>query len=69
MIFVTTNLMQDGSGFTSVASGTDNGTGFLGNKPTGKSFRTPPQACSLKFNKEGKAIKYTIGHVVSLLCF
>jgi len=50
--------------FTSVASGTDNGTGFLGNKPTGKSFRTPPQACSLKFNKEGKAIKYTIGHVM-----
>jgi len=50
--------------FTSVASGTDNGKGFLGNKPTGKSFMTPPQACSLKFNKEGKAIKYTIGHVV-----
>jgi len=50
--------------FTSVASGTDNGVGFLGNKPTGKSFRTPPQACSLKFNEEGKAIKYTIGHVM-----
>lgn len=50
--------------FTSVASGTDNGIGFLGNKPTGKSFRTPPQACSLKFNEEGKAIKYTIGHVM-----
>jgi len=50
--------------FTSVASGTDNGTGFLGNKPTGKSFRTPPQACSLKFNEEGKATKYTIGHVM-----
>lgn len=50
--------------FTTVASGTDDG-GFLGNKPTGKSFMTPPQACSLKFNEEGKAIKYTIGHVVS----
>jgi len=50
--------------FTSVASGTDNGLGFLGNKPTGKTFRTPPQACSLKFNEEGKAIKYTIGHVM-----
>eukprot|EP00579_Thalassiosira_antarctica_P005422 CAMPEP_0201884956 /NCGR_PEP_ID=MMETSP0902-20130614/17643_1 /ASSEMBLY_ACC=CAM_ASM_000551 /TAXON_ID=420261 /ORGANISM="Thalassiosira antarctica, Strain CCMP982" /LENGTH=259 /DNA_ID=CAMNT_0048413977 /DNA_START=32 /DNA_END=811 /DNA_ORIENTATION=+ len=50
--------------FTSVASGTDNGKGFLGNKPTGKSFMTPPQACSLKFNNEGKAIKYTIGHVM-----
>lgn len=50
--------------FTSVASGTDNGKGFLGNKPTGKSWRTPPQACSLKFNEEGKVIKYTIGHVM-----
>lgn len=50
--------------FTSVASGTDDGTGFLGNKPTGKSFMTPPQACSLKFNEEGEAIKYTIGHVM-----
>lgn len=50
--------------FTSVATGTDNGTGFLGNKPTGKSFRTPPQACSLKFNEDGKVIKYTIGHVM-----
>jgi len=50
--------------FTSVASGTGNGAGFLGNKPTGKSFRTPPQACSLKFNEEGKAVKYTIGHVM-----
>jgi len=50
--------------FTSVASGTDNGSGFLGNKPTGKSFMTPPQACSLKFNEEGKATKYTIGHVM-----
>lgn len=50
--------------FTSVASGTDDGTGFLGNRPTGKSFRTPPQACSLKFDEEGLAIKYTIGHVM-----
>ena len=50
--------------FTSVASGTDNAKGFLGNKPTGKTFMTPPQACSIKFNKEGKVIKYTIGHVV-----
>lgn len=50
--------------FTSVASGTDNGNGFLGNQPTGKEFRTPPQACSLKFNKEGEVIKYTIGHVM-----
>jgi len=50
--------------FTSVASGTDNGTGFLGKKPTEKSFMTPPQACSLKFNEEGRAIKYTIGHVM-----
>ena len=39
--------------FTSVASGTDAGSGFLGGKPTGKAFRTPPQACSLKFNAEG----------------
>merc|ERR1740124_170613 len=50
--------------FTTVATGTDNGIGFLGNKPTGKSFRTPPQACSLTFSKEGKVIKYTIGHVM-----
>ena len=50
--------------FTSVASGTDSGSGFLGGKPTGKEFRTPPQACSLKFNAEGKVVKYTIGHVM-----
>jgi hypothetical protein len=50
--------------FTSVASGTDNGVGFLGNKPTGKSFRTPPQACSLKFDEAGLVVKYTIGHVM-----
>ena len=39
--------------FVSQASGTDNGEGFLGNKPTGKSFSTPPQACSLKFKCVG----------------
>ena len=50
--------------FTSVASGTDNGVGFLGNKPTGKSFSTPPQACSIKFDEAGLAVKYTIGHVM-----
>jgi len=50
--------------FTSQASGTDNGAGFLGNKPTGKRFDTPPQACSLKFDASGLAIKYTIGHVM-----
>jgi len=50
--------------FTSQASGTDNGVGFLGNKPTGKSFSTPPQACSLKFDESGLVIKYTIGHVM-----
>jgi len=50
--------------FTSQASGTDNGAGFLGNKPTGKSFSTPPQACSIKFDMTGLAIKYTIGHVM-----
>merc|ERR1719454_1614597 len=49
--------------FTSQASGTDLG-GFLGNEPTGKRFETPPQACSLKFNQEGKVVKYTIGHVM-----
>ena len=27
--------------FTSQASGTDKGSGFLGNQPTGKSFSTP----------------------------
>ena len=37
--------------FTSQASGTDKGSGFLGNQPTGKSFSTPPQACSLKFDE------------------
>ena len=50
--------------FTSVASGTDTGGGFLGGKPTGKGFRTPPQACSLKFDPAGKVCKYTIGHVM-----
>jgi len=50
--------------FTSQASGTDSGSGFLGGKPTGKAFSTPPQACSLKFDASGLAIKYTIGHVM-----
>lgn len=50
--------------FTSQASGTDAGTGFLGNAPTGKTFETPPQACSIKFNEQGLVIKYTIGHVM-----
>jgi hypothetical protein len=49
--------------FTSQAGGTHLGD-FLGNKPTGKRFETPPQACSIKFNREGKVIKYTIGHVM-----
>jgi hypothetical protein len=49
--------------FTSQAGGTNLGT-FLGNKPTGKRFETPPQACSIKFNEAGKVIKYTIGHVM-----
>lgn len=49
--------------FTSQASGTHLGV-FLGNQPTGKSFETPPQACSIKFNEDGKVIKYTIGHVM-----
>ena len=48
----------------SQASGTDNGEGFLGNKPTGKTFSTPPQACSIKFNQDGLVTKYTIGHVM-----
>lgn len=50
--------------FTSQASGTDSGAGFLGKKPTGKSFSTPPQACSVKFNEDGLVVKYTIGHVM-----
>ena len=50
--------------FTSVASGTDNGEGFLGNAPTGVAFQTPPQACSLKFDPTGRVVKYTIGHVM-----
>lgn len=50
--------------FTSQASGTDIGTGFLGNAPTRKRFETPPQACSIKFNEEGLVVKYTIGHVM-----
>mmetsp|Transcript_80898 Transcript_80898/g.152921 ORF Transcript_80898/g.152921 Transcript_80898/m.152921 type:complete len:252 (+) Transcript_80898:33-788(+) len=49
--------------FTSRATGTDTGSGFLGNKPTGKSFETPPQTCSVKFNAEGKVVRYTIGYV------
>merc|ERR1719198_344502 len=49
--------------FTSTATGTDMG-GFLGNEPTGKRFETPPQACSVKWNADGKVIKYTIGHVM-----
>jgi len=49
--------------FTSTATGTDLG-GFLDGKPTGKRFETPPQACSVKWNAEGKVVKYTIGHVM-----
>lgn len=49
--------------FTSVASGTHDGP-FLGIAPTHKSFRTPPQACSIKLSADGKVIKYTIGHVM-----
>ena len=49
---------------TSQATGSDSGTGFLGNTPTGKSFSTPPQACSIKFNEDGLVVKYTIGHVM-----
>jgi hypothetical protein len=50
--------------FTSTASGTHLGLFANVIKPTGKRFETPPQACSLKFNKEGEVIKYTIGHVM-----
>merc|ERR1719231_2242581 len=50
--------------FTSQASGSDSGTGFLGQNPTGKSFSTPPHACSIKFNESGLVLKYTIGHVM-----
>lgn len=48
--------------FTSSATGTDTG-GFLGKKPTGKKFITPPQTCSIKFNTDGKVVLYTIGYV------
>ena len=50
--------------FTSQATGTDSGAGFLGNAPTGKAFSTPPQACSVKLNEQGLVVKYTIGHVM-----
>merc|ERR1719201_183452 len=49
--------------FTSQASGTHLGD-FLGIKPTGKSFSTPPQACSVMIDGDGKISKYTIGHVM-----
>ena len=49
--------------FTSTATGTHLGN-FLGIAPTGKSFNTPPQACSVTIDKSGKIKKYTIGHVM-----
>lgn len=49
--------------FTSKATGTHLGP-FLGNAPTGKSFETPPQACSVTIDADGKVKKYTIGHVM-----
>lgn len=33
-------------------------------KPSGKTVISPPQTCSLTFNEQGQAIKYTIGYVM-----
>lgn len=53
--------------FTSRATGTHTGTLFGIHKPTGISFETPPQACSLTFDqKDGTVTKYTIGHVMDV---
>lgn len=49
--------------FTSTATGTHLGN-FLGIEPTGKSFNTPPQACSVTIDSSGLITKYTIGHVM-----
>ena len=49
--------------FTSQASGTDLG-GLFGAAPTNKTFETPPQACSVKFDERGLVVKFTIGHVM-----
>ena len=50
--------------FTSTATGTHLGTfaGYL--RATGKRFETPPQACSVVVDRDGKIAKYTIGHVM-----
>jgi len=43
---------------------TADGTNILFKKATGKKYINPPQACSLRFNKDGLVDQYTIGYVM-----
>eukprot|EP00930_Biecheleria_cincta_P039528 TRINITY_DN27168_c0_g1_i1.p1 TRINITY_DN27168_c0_g1~~TRINITY_DN27168_c0_g1_i1.p1 ORF type:complete len:254 (-),score=38.76 TRINITY_DN27168_c0_g1_i1:298-1059(-) len=43
---------------------TADGTSILFKKATGKKYINPPQACSLRFNKDGLVDQYTIGYVM-----
>jgi len=43
---------------------TQDGTSPLLKKATGKKYVNPPQACSLRFNPDGKVNQYTIGYVM-----
>jgi len=53
--------------FTSRGKGTNTGDAPgspLFAKPTGKGYVNPPQACSIRFNADGKVNQYTIGYVM-----
>lgn len=52
--------------FTARGYGTNTGKGDspLFGEPTGKKYVNPPQACSLRFDPDGKVNQYTIGYVM-----
>merc|ERR1712187_407993 len=50
--------------FTARGRGTNaNTTKSMFGEPTGKKYVSPPQACSLRFDPDGKGNQYTIGYV------
>lgn len=52
--------------FTARGRGTNTGEADspLFAKPTGKGYVNPPQACSVRFDEDGKVNQYTIGYVM-----
>jgi len=51
--------------FTARSMGKNTGTlPPLISEPTNLSFQSPPEACSLKFNEQGKVVEYTAGAVM-----